>query len=264
MATIQPETRILPCGADECDTFQFMAKRLGIGVLHPGGLQSTKELAEKCKLNRESLVLDVGCGTGSSSLFLAEQYGCRMVGVDLDQNLLLKAQAAAKRSGISKQIAFRQADIHELPFEDNSFDAAIIQAVLIFTEKPRVLKHVVRKLRSGGGIGVVELAWKKPPTCEVLRAVRGTLCDVAVNAETHEEWMELLKQSGLSGVTGELREMEFSFRSMVRDEGLLPSLRIALKSIFDGASRQKTSEIRRLFRETHEYLGYGVYVGWKR
>jgi SAM-dependent methyltransferase len=241
-----------------------MAKQLGVSVLHPGGFSSTKELAKKCGLNRASLILDVGCGKGSSSLFLAKHYGCRMVGVDLDQNLLLQALKAAERRGALGQVVFRQADIHELPFEDNSFDAAIIQAVLIFTEKPKVLKQVVRKLRPGGCIGVVEIAWKKPPTSEVLNAVRNTLCDVAVNAEIHEDWIELLQRSGLSGVEGELRDMEFSFRGMVRDEGLPSSLRIALKSIFDEASHRKTDEIRRLFREMHEYLGYGLYVGWKR
>lgn len=182
----------------------------------------------------------------------------------MDQSLLLKAQQAAERSQALRQVAFRQADVHELPFEDECFDAAIIQAVLIFTQKSKALTQVIRTIRQGGCVGVVEIAWKKPPTSEAMRQVRETLCDVAANAETHEDWMQLLRRSGLSSVEGELREMEFSFRSMLRDEGLLPSLRIALKSIFDGASRKKTGDIHRLFTEMHEYLGYGIYVGWKR
>jgi len=56
-----------------------MANTLKMKVLHPGGLNATKILAEKCKLSPGMIILDAGCGSGRSAIFLAEQYGCRII-----------------------------------------------------------------------------------------------------------------------------------------------------------------------------------------
>lgn len=58
MASIMVETG--SCDPGECDTFQFMAKDLGINVLHPGGLSATKILAERCSISKDMTLLDVG------------------------------------------------------------------------------------------------------------------------------------------------------------------------------------------------------------
>ena len=73
------------CEPDECDNFQFMAKKLHMKVLHPGGLKSTHLLAERCGITEKLIVRDVGCGSGSSSIFLAQRYGFRVIGIDIDQ-----------------------------------------------------------------------------------------------------------------------------------------------------------------------------------
>jgi len=40
--------------------------------------------------------LDAGCGSGSSSIFLAQRYGCKVVGIDIDQKSLIKAHKTAR------------------------------------------------------------------------------------------------------------------------------------------------------------------------
>ena len=123
------------CEPEECDTFQFMAKKLHMSVLHPGGFKGTKTLAERSEISENMTILDAGCGSGSSSIFLAQRYGCRVVGIDIDQDSLIKANDKARRKGVSDRVAFRRMDITDLPFQDQTFDGAIIQAALIFTEK---------------------------------------------------------------------------------------------------------------------------------
>jgi hypothetical protein len=44
------------CEPDECDTFQFMAKKLGMKVLHPGGLDATEILAKRAGISRDMIV----------------------------------------------------------------------------------------------------------------------------------------------------------------------------------------------------------------
>ena len=137
------------CEPETCDTFHFMANTLKMKVLHPGGLVATKLMAEKCKLSSDMTILDVGCGSGCSAIFLAKHYGCRIVGVDIEPGPLPKAQAEAVSKGMSDLVAFRVADANNLPFEDQTFDGTIFQAALIFTDKANVLYKVNRKIRDG-------------------------------------------------------------------------------------------------------------------
>jgi len=252
------------CEPDTCDTFQFMAKTLRMKVLHPGGLHATKLLAEKCKISSDMLILDVGCGSGRSDIFLSNKYGCRIVGVDIETETLLKAQAEAVSNDLGDRVAFRIANANDLPFQDQTFDGAIFQAALIFTNKTEALQSVHQKIRSGGFLGVIELAWKKPPTENIVTKVRETLCAAAINTETHCDWIRLFRKCGFEVIHSELLDHKFSFSGIFENEGLLSSLRIAIKCINDESVKKKMGQITSLFKETGAYLGYGIYVARKK
>ena len=240
-----------------------MAKTLKMKVLHPGGLHATKLLAEKCKISSDMIILDAGCGSGRSDILLAKQYGCRIVGIDIEPGPLLKAQAEAISNGVGDKVVFRCANANDLPFQDQTFDGAIFQAALIFTNKTEALRSVYQKIRSGGFLGVIELAWKKPPPENIVTRVRDTLCAAAVNTETHKKWSQLFSQVGFEVIHSELVDHKFNFSGILENEGLLSSLRIALKCINDEYVKTKMRQITNLFKETDEYLGYGIYVGRK-
>jgi arsenite methyltransferase len=252
------------CEPGTCDTFQFMAKTLKMKVLHPGGLHATRLLAEKCKISSDMIILDAGCGSGRSDIFIAKKYGCRIVGVDIETVTLLKAQAEAVSNGLGDRVVFRLGNANDLPFQDQIFDGAIFQAALIFTNKTEALHSVYQKVRSGGFLGVIELAWKKPPTENIVTKVRETLCAAAVNTETHSDWIQLFRKNGFEVIHSELLDHKFSFRGIFKNEGLLSSLRFALKCINVESVKKKMGQITSLFKETGEYLGYGIYVARKR
>ena len=254
------EQKYCACPPDGCDTFQFMSKTLGMKVLHPGGLQTTKFLAEKIGITKDMTILDAGCGSGSSSIFLAKQYGCRVVGVDVDPTSLLKAHRKAHTKGVLDRVAFRLADINSLPLINNTFDGAIFQASLIFCDKARALNSVISKVQPGGFLGAVELAWKIPPTPYIMARVKGVLCGAAVNAEQHSDWVRLFQRAGLVVSSSEIRDLDFGFHDMVANEGVFSALRIALKCIYDGAARRKIASVTNLFNETDAYLGFGIYA----
>jgi len=232
-------------------------------VLHPGGLYATKLLADKCNISSGITVLDAGCGSGRSAIFLARKYGCRIVGVDIDPETLLIARTEAVMKGVKDRVIFRIADANYLPFQDHTFDGAIFQAALIFTDKAKALHSVYRKIRPGGFLGVIELAWKKPPTERIVTRVRETLCSAAINTETHEEWIRLLRQLGFQVIYSDLLDHKFDFSGMLRNEGFRSSLRIVLKCISDKSVKEKMEEITTLFKEINAYLGYGIYVARK-
>jgi SAM-dependent methyltransferase len=210
------------------------------------------------------IILDAGCGSGQSDIFIANKYGCRIVGVDIETETLLKAQAEAVSNGLGDRVVFRPANANDLPFQNQTFDGAIFQAALIFTNKTEALQSVYQKIRSGGFLGVIELAWKKPPTENIVTKVRETLCAAAINTETHSDWIRLFRKCGFEVIHSELLDHKFNFNGIFENEGLLSSLRIALKCIYDESVKKKMGQITNLFKETGEYLGYGIYAARKK
>jgi len=82
-------------------------------------------------------VLDVGVGTGRFAKPLFE-LGFHITGMDISRNMMLKA----REKGVDNLVL---ADMHELPFRDKSFDAAIVIHVLhIIADWPRVMRDVGR------------------------------------------------------------------------------------------------------------------------
>ncbi len=55
----------------------------GLDILHPGGIEKTDEMARMCRIGRRKRVLDIAAGKGVTACFLAQKYGCEVVGVDI-------------------------------------------------------------------------------------------------------------------------------------------------------------------------------------
>ena len=64
---------------------------------HGGSLSATREFIQLCHIKTDSLVLDVGCGVGATSCYLAKKIGCRVVGVDIREDLVARARERAQR-----------------------------------------------------------------------------------------------------------------------------------------------------------------------
>ncbi len=88
--------------------------------------------------------LDIGCGTGETSLFLAREFPtARVRGVDLSPEMIHLAQA---KVGLDPEgrIAFKVADASELPWPDESFD------LVAQLNMPPFFAEIARVLRPGG------------------------------------------------------------------------------------------------------------------
>ena len=103
--------------------------------------------------------LDVGCGTGEDAVEMARRLeGGEVVGADFSREMVAEAERRAK--GLSLPIRFQQADIHDLPFDDHSFDAVRIDRVLHFLPDPGMaMAEIVRVTAPGGRVVVAEPDW---------------------------------------------------------------------------------------------------------
>ena len=90
------------------------------------------------ELGPNSRVLDVAAGTGGSALFLAERFGCEVVGIDYSRESVALANAAAAEAGLAGRVRFELGDAEQLPFDNGSFDAVICEcAFCTFPDKTK-------------------------------------------------------------------------------------------------------------------------------
>jgi SAM-dependent methyltransferase len=103
-------------------------------------------------LDSSTDVLEVASGSGGPALFMVRETGCRVTGVDLHDDGVATANAAAATAGLAERAHFRRVDARAgLPFEDNSFDALLcIDSINHMYEREPVLRDWQRVLRPGG------------------------------------------------------------------------------------------------------------------
>jgi ubiquinone/menaquinone biosynthesis C-methylase UbiE len=254
------------CPVDTCDIFDFMAVHLGLTVLHPGGLAATAALGETLNIGPDTSVLDIGCGKGTGAVFLAKKTGCRVTGVDLSAGLIEEAQALAAREGLQDRVQFRIGNALKLPFSDRSFDTAISQAVLVLVpDQERAVREAMRVIRHGSAAGWLELGWRKPATPEFMDGVSKVLCASCMrNVRTFDGWKKLFLKAGLRQFRMTTYDMgRMGLMKMRKDEGIIRSLRILLKTASDGAVRRRMKTMSRFFKEHADQFGYGIFAGMK-
>jgi protein-L-isoaspartate O-methyltransferase len=83
---------------------------------HSLGRPATIALADAAGISGTDSVVDVGSGLGGPARLLARRYGCRVVGVDLTQELCEVAADLTRRVGLTDRVEIRQGDALAMPF----------------------------------------------------------------------------------------------------------------------------------------------------
>jgi ubiquinone/menaquinone biosynthesis C-methylase UbiE len=106
-------------------------------------------------------VLDIGCGTGSTTLAAARSLGThgRCVGIDISEPMITAARARAEREGAP--VSFIVANAQSYPFEPASFDIFISRfGVMFFEDSVRAFANLRRAACNGARMRFV--AWRSP------------------------------------------------------------------------------------------------------
>ena len=124
-------------------------------LMGPNALWLMEDLAERLDFQPGQRVLDLGCGSAITSIFLAREYGVRVHAVDLwiepTSNL-----ARIREAGVDALVAPVEAEAHALPFARGFFDAIVsVDAYHYFGTDIRYLSYVAQFTKPGGRLGVV-------------------------------------------------------------------------------------------------------------
>jgi ubiquinone/menaquinone biosynthesis C-methylase UbiE len=105
---------------------------------------------------RTGRVLDVGCGFGATVLVLAERFGkAEFVGIDLSDPLLRLAWEATEEADLGPRVRFEHADVHQIPYDDDSFDVVLNANMVHLVEDPVVMLNEIERVLAPEGMAFI-------------------------------------------------------------------------------------------------------------
>lgn len=200
-----------------------------------GGLYLAVQMLRTLRLKPDDIVLDLGCGKGATSVFLAKHYGVRVVALDLwtSAELLHKKFTGEGYTGCISAI---QMDATQpLPFPENHFDAIFcMNSFNFYGGNEAFLKHLLKHLKPEGQLCIGSEAlsaeftdeqisnppavysFKLPPPNEHVDVFE----DDFKKQHTSAWWEELLQASGLFKIecSYEVRDADVIYEELVHYE----------------------------------------------
>lgn len=238
---------------------EFLA-RMGKTRLRPGGVEATDWLIEQANFQPDMQVLEVACNMGTTMIQIASKYGCHFTGLDLSKEALARANENIKSAGLEDKIKLVEGSAFELPFEDNSFDVVINEAMLTMllgdkkdvalSEYYRVLKpdgilltHDVYITKSGEALGIDLLA-------NLSRAI-----NMSVEPLPLDLWKNKIENHGFTTIQKFGPMTLMNPEGMIRDEG-----EERTKMILENAHKEPNlpmfNQMFEFFTSNDDNLGY--------
>ena len=166
-----------------------------VDEFHIGGRKASEEFISQLELSADNHALDVGCGIGGTSRFVASRFGCRVTGIDLTPEFVSTGQSLCDWVGLTGQVTLTQGDATAMPFSDESFDAAFMLHVgMNIANKTALFEEVYRLITPGAVFGIYDVMqtsdeilnypvpWSSSPDTSALA--------------TREQYIEALGQAG--------------------------------------------------------------------
>lgn len=136
--------------------YDLLNRVLSLGIDQYWRSRAVRLLADE----QPTRVLDVATGTADLAIKAERVLHPRsVVGIDLSAEMLEKGREKVDRRGLSSRISLIEGDAEDLPFDDDTFDAALVAfGVRNFEDLDAGLEGIARVLRPGGRLVVLEFS----------------------------------------------------------------------------------------------------------
>ncbi len=173
----------------------------------PGGSKAIMEVAHQCFLNPGKTVLEIGTSTGITASELAQLTGCKVVGIDINENSLAEARERASRKKVAHLCTFQKDDATALSFPDESFDVVFCGNVTsLVSNRDKALAEYARVLKPGGLLAAIPMYYIKEPSDQLVNDVRKAI-RVNITPQYRQDWENFFKVSPFAT----LSQSNFSF-----------------------------------------------------
>jgi cyclopropane fatty-acyl-phospholipid synthase-like methyltransferase len=200
-----------------------------------GGLYLATRMVRMMRLRDRDIVLDLGCGKGTTSLFLAKHFGVKVIALDLWTPATFLDRKFTVRGYRDRIVPLHQDVTHEPPFAEDYFDSVFcMNSFNFYGDNVAFLRHLLKHVKPGGQVCIGSevltdefteeqlknppyvYAFKLPPPNEAVDVFEGDF----KKQHTPRWWRELFENSGLLQVEycEELDDAEVLYAEMVRHE----------------------------------------------
>ncbi|MEN8207480.1 MAG: class I SAM-dependent methyltransferase [Pseudomonadota bacterium] len=129
-----------------------------VDEFHIGGRLATENFLDQLEFSEQHHILDVGCGLGGASRFVANKYKSHITGIDLTQEYIETGKALCSWVNLDKQITLQQGSALSMPFQDEAFDGGYMMHVgMNIEDKAQLFTEIYRVLRPGSCFGVYDV-----------------------------------------------------------------------------------------------------------
>lgn len=232
----------------------------------PGGKTAVRDLIRRANVRQHDRVLDVGCNTGFLSFELARVADCPVIGVDVSDRMVTRADERLKRgyAPADASVAFIRGDAMSLPFSTGSFDRVVCGGSTPFVADPlTALREYRRVVRNWGFVGELNFFYESEPPAALLEELSDRL-GTTIDPWTLNDWYTMYAEAGF-----EVYDIATEPVEQVSDAKVAAYVdRMVEREAYDdtvrAAIRTRLTESMELFNRNHEYLQYGVFVLRKR
>ena len=181
---------------------RFLEALWGEGYLSPGGPDEVRRVVEGVDFSGRT-VLDIGCGSGGVTLFLAREYPLSAItGFDVEQPVIDAATRRAEAAGLSETVSFVRGAPGPLPFADASFDLVFSKDAMIHVaDKESLFADIFRILRPGGVLAASD--WLTSHDGEPSQAMRAYLAaeGLSFGMASSRRYEQAMRNAGFEEVT---------------------------------------------------------------
>ncbi|QNI44358.1 S-adenosyl-L-methionine-dependent methyltransferase [Synechococcus sp. WH 8101] len=207
-------------------------------------------------------VLDVGCGTGASTIALASRLDCQVTGIDIFDEFLVEVIHKSNEKGLDSKIRTRNCPMEDLPFAKEEFDVIWGEGSIYNMGFGKGISYLRDFLKPNGILAVSEITWfskERPKELEDYWNLEYP--EIA----TASEKMGILESNGFS-IMG-----YFPLPKKCWEENYYAPMRSRFSEFL---RHNEHSEMAReivdseekemeLFSTFHQYYGYGFYIAKK-
>jgi len=227
---------------------------------NPTSAEKLLLLGSRLGLGPGSRVLDIASGRGGPAILLARETGCSVHGVEILPDFHAVAVERAAAAGVADRVSFELRDAASSAFEPQAYDAALcLGASFVYAGLVQTIDALTVAVRPGGHVVVGEPYWRRLPLPDDY-------------ADRNDPWTTLDGTVVMFETTGipvvsviASSEADWDRYETLHWQAVERWLAESPSDPDAGKIRQWHESAKRMYlRHGRDYLGWAIFVGWKR